>query len=140
MRSIVMNVQRLGNKGWVDDGQRTFNRTSRWIKVQEKYNPCSRNSLWDYVQDEYGYKPYDEQFNPTNGLYLTYFRYKGRNYAVEQFWCLGNPFYMPVTYSYEDKAGRVYFLGGVDMDGDLYHPIYIEWDEFGSRVRVYEEA
>lgn len=38
------------------------------------------------------------------------------------------------------KDGKLHYLSGVDMDGDLYHPIYVEFDEYCENVRVYEEA
>ena len=127
MKEIRMHVSRLGNKSWYDDGIKTFYRVSRWIKVRENYNPRKNNRLWDFVEDE-------------NGLYLRYFVFKGKTYAIEQFYCLGNPFYMPVSYYYEDNDGKYCYLSGVDMYGDLYSPIYIEMCECGDYVRVYEEA
>lgn len=140
MKAITMKVTRCGGAGWYEDGTRDFKRVSRWIKVKQNYNPCPRNGLWDFVNDENGYKPYQEQFNPANGLHLDYFRHNGRNYAIEQFYSLGNPFYMPVTYQYRDENEKDCFLSGVDMYGDLYHPIYIEMDDCGEYVRVYEEV
>ncbi len=141
MKKIEMNCIRCGGAGRYEDGKRTFNRISRWIKVKQNYNPCSRNSLWDYVQDENGYKPYQEQFNPENGLYLDYFRWNGRNYALEQFWALGNPFYSAISYSYEDENGKTAYLSGMYMDGDIYgrDMFYIEMDDCGEYVRVYTE-
>ena len=140
MKTIEMNVQRCGGKGWHDDGTKTFKRVSRWITVKQNYNPRKNNSLWDFVMDGYGYKTTDNNFDPekNGGIYLDYFTFKGRNYAIEQFFALGNPFYMPVTYSY-DENGKKIFLSGVDMYGDLYKPIYIEMSECGESVRVYEE-
>ena len=138
MKKIEMKVTRCGGSGWYEDGTKIFNRVSRWIKVKQNYNPCSRNRLWDYVQDENGYKHYQEQFNPENGLYLDYFTFHGRNYAIEQFLALGNPFYTAVSYSYEDKAGKLFYLSGVDGE-NIYNPLYIEMDEYGEYVRVYTE-
>ena len=94
--------------------------------------------LWDYVTDENGYKPYQDNFTPENGLYLDYFKWNGRNYAIEQFWCLGNPFYMPFTLSYENSDGKKCYLSGVDNE-NIYNPIYVEFDECCERVRVYIE-
>jgi len=138
MKNIVMRVEKCGNNGWYEDGKKEFCRVSRWITVKQNYHPNKRNSLWYYVMDEYGRKPGDNEFNPKNGLFLDYFTYKGRNYAVEQFWLLGNVFYLPFTYSYEEKGKRIY-LSAVDMDGDLFNPIYVEFDEYGEKVRIYEE-
>lgn len=138
-RKINMNVQRCGHKGWYDDGTRVFERRSRWLSVKQNYNPSPRNSLWDYVTDGSGYKPYDKRFDPKDGLYLDYFTYEGRNYAIEQFLALGNPFWCPVIYTYQDRSGKVHYLSGVDGD-EYYHPIYIEMDECCGRVRVYTEC
>ena len=139
MKKITMKTETCGSNGWKENGTQDFMRVSRWISVKNNYTPNKRNSLWDYVRDENGYNPYDSNFSPENGLYLDYFRYKGRNYAVEQFWCLGNPFYVPVTYSYEDKDGKLYFLSGVDAD-NYYNPIYVEFNEYCEKVRVYEKC
>ena len=139
MKEIKMNSMRCGCNGWVESEPHIFRRVSKWIKVKHNYNPCSRNALWDYVTDENGYKPYQDAFNPENGLYLDYFRFNGRNYALDQFLALGNPFYTAVTYSYEDENGKTAFLSGVDSE-DIYQPIYIEMDSYGEYVRVYKSA
>ena len=139
MKRIKMNVSRCGGAGWYEDGKAVFNRVSRWIEVKHNYTPNKCNSLWDYVTDENGYKPYQDNFNPENGLFLDYFRWNGKTWAVEQFWCLGNPFYVPVTYSYEDKEGKLFFLSGVDTE-NIFNPIYVEFDEYHERVRVYEKV
>ena len=135
---ITMKSERCGNSGWIDNGTRNFRRVSRWITVKHNYTPNKRNSLWDYVMDENGYKPYQDNFTPENGLYLDYFRFNGRNYAVEQFLCLGNPFWNPVTYCYEDENGKTCYLSGVDME-NYFSPIYVEFDEYCENVRVYIE-
>lgn len=141
MKKITMTKSLCGSNGWHEDGTQDFIRVSRWITVKTNYNPTPKNSLWDYAEDGYGYKPSSDKFNPDEhgGLYLTYFTYKGRNYATEQFLALGNPFYNPVTYSYEDEDGKIYYLSGVDGD-NYYNPIFVEFDECCERVRIYEEA
>lgn len=123
---------------------REFERVSRWITIKHNYEPHPHNRLWDYVTDSQGYHPCDDNFDTVGGLYLDYLRFDGCNYAIEQFWRLGNPFYMPVTYSYEER-GEVYFLHGVDMGTENYSPsyrrIYIEFEnEWCERVRVYREV
>lgn len=135
---ITMKSERCGNAGWIDNGTRNFRRVSRWITVKHNYTPNKRNSLWDYVMDENGYKPYQDNFTPENGLYLDYFRFNGRNYAVEQFLSLGNPFWNPVTYCYEDENGKTCYLSGVDNE-NYFNPIYVEFDEYCENVRVYVE-
>ena len=139
MKTIKMQVSRCGAKGWNQDGEKEFVRVSRWITVKEDYNPTKRNSLWDYVEDENGYHPYNSNFDPTNGTYLNYFVWQGRKYAVEQFLALGNPFYCPVSYSYEDENGRLCYLSGVDGD-NYYNPIYVEFSECCEQVRIYQEV
>lgn len=137
MRAVVMKEQRCDSYGWHETGAKMFRRASRWIKVRTNYKPTKRNSLWDYVLDENGKHPNDKKFDP-NSLFLDYFRWNGRNYAIEQFLCYGNPFWNPVTYSYEED-GKRYFLAGCDRE-NYYHPISIEMDDYGENVRVYEEA
>lgn len=141
MKTIKMDAMICGSNGWVNNGTKEFKRVSRWIKVRENYNPSKRNSLFDYVQDGYGYNPYNENYDPENngGAFLTYFRFGGRNYATEQFLALGNPFYNPVTYSYTDDHDKTCFLSGVDGD-NYYNPYYVEFDEYMEYVRVYEEV
>ena len=139
-KEITMSVSRCGHDGWHEDGTEKFYRVSRWITVKQNYNPNKRNSLWDYVTDENGYHPYNDKFNPENGLFLDFFKWNGRTYAIDQFWSLSNPFYIGILYRYEDENGKDAFLSGVDMDGNLFNPIYIEFDEYCERVRVYVKA
>ena len=139
MKTIEMQRERCGAKGWYKDGTATFRRVSRWISVKQNYNPSKRNPLYDYTMDERGYKPYQDKFNPENGLYLDYFEFRGKKYAIEQFWSLGNPFYSAETVSYTGEDGKTHYLSGIDSE-PLYNPLYIEMDAYGERVRVYEEV
>ena len=139
MKEIKMNVERCGYNGWYKDGTKDFKRVSRWITVRQNYNPTKRNSLWDYVMDESGYKSYQDGFNPVNGLFLDYFRFGGRTYAVEGFLACGNPFWNPVMYSFTDTDGKTHYLSGVEID-DCCNPLYVEFDEYCTAVRVYEEV
>lgn len=139
MAVVTMDVERCGCNGWYSDGKRDFKRVSRWIKVKNHPNPTPRNSLWYYAMDGYGHNPFSKEFDPSEGLYLDYFTFDGRNYAIEQFWALGNPFYSALTLSYEDKKGNRCFLSGVDSE-PLYDPLYIEISDGGEYVRVYKEA
>lgn len=92
MKEITMNTSRCGANGWHEDGTKTFRRISRWITVKTNYHPAKNNCLWEYVTDGNGYKPYQAEFNPENGLYLDYFTFNGKNYAVEVFYHSGIPF------------------------------------------------
>lgn len=137
--TITMTKYLCTSNGWSKAPETTdFRRVSRWITVQHNYTPNKRNHLWDYVTDENGYKPYSDKFNPANGLYLDFFRYNGRTYAVEQFLRLGSMM-IAVAYSYETADGKTAYLSAVDGE-DLYHPLYVEFDECCERVRVYEEV
>lgn len=137
-KNIIMKKYICSNNGWIETTPEKMRRVSRWITVKHNYNPRKNNALWEYVSDENGYKPYQEKyFNPENGLYLDYFTYQGRNYAIEQFLALGNPFYTAFSLAYENENGQLCYLSGVDAE-DLYNPIYIEFDECCERVRVYE--
>lgn len=138
MKRITMKERRCSHIGWEETGTRDFVRVSRWIKVKTNYSPCKRNPLWDYVQDGNGYKSYQEDFDPESGLFLDYFTFNGKNYALEQFMLLGNPFFTAVSYEYEED-GKLCFLSGVDGE-DYFKPIYIEMDEYVEHVRVYEEV
>ncbi len=117
--------------------KRKFVRVSRWITMKCNYNPTKRNALWDYVQDGSGYHPYQEKFNPEEGLFLDYFEFNGRKYALEQFIAIGS-----IADSIGHAEGYIennqrYFLNGYDGN-DYFHPLYIELDEYGERVRLYE--
>lgn len=138
MATITMDIERCDSKGWHSDGKRNFKRMSRWIKVKENYNPTPRNSLWHYAMDGYGNHPYEKDFDPERGLYLDYFTFGGRKYAIEQFWALGNPFYSALEVSYVDKNGKRNYLHGIDSE-PLFDPLYIEMSDCGEYVRVYRE-
>lgn len=116
---------------------RKLTRVSRWIELKQNYTPRKDNSLWDYVTDGYGYHPYEDKFNDTDGLYLDYFRYNGRTYALGQFYLL-NSFFLsekPIEYI---EHGEKHYITTVDMDGNIYNPLYAEWDDFCEHVRLYE--
>lgn len=124
-------------KGAIDE-KHGLRRVSRWISIKHNYNPNRNNALYDYVMDEYGYKPYSDNFNPANGLYLDYFIFNGRNYAIEQFtaigciWdCIGHA----IGYI---ENGETHYLSAFDSE-NYFNPLFIELDEYGERVRVYEE-
>lgn len=115
-----------------------FWRVSRWISVKTNYNPNKRNALWDYVTDASGNTPDSDGFDPSEGLFLDYFRFDGRTYATNQFYLLGS-MWIYETYTYTED-GEEKHLSAVDMCGDIYAPYYVEFDEYGERVRVYERA
>lgn len=119
---------------------RKYQRVSRWITHHTNYNPRQDNALWDYVCDGNGYHPYEEKFNPTEGLYLDYFRYKGKNYALDQFYALGGVWVGSWPIEYDDGDGKSSYIGAIDMDGDMFHPLYLEVEEGCERIRLYKEV
>lgn len=114
-------------------------RVSRWIEVKENYNPNKRNALWDYVTDGCGYAPYSEHFNPKEGLYLDYFRWNGRNYAIGQFMVFGSIWDNIGHHVGYTENGEDHYITGFDSH-ELFNPILIEVDEYCQHVRVYEEV
>ena len=117
----------------------SYIRKSRWIKIKTNYKPSKRNALWDYVTDGSGYHPYQDQFNPAEGLYLDYFTYNGRNYSIDQFMRIGCAFDCMGRYLGYYENGDKHYLAGYDS-ADYFNPIFIELDEYGENVRIYEEA
>jgi hypothetical protein len=120
------------------DDRYKYKRVSRWIQIRQNYNPGKRNRLWDYVMDENGYHSYHEKFNPVNGLFLDYFIYNGKKYALDQFIrissiadCIGH-------FTGYIENGEKYYLSGYDSE-NYFKPIFIELDEYCERVRIYEE-
>lgn len=110
---------------------REIKRVSRWIEIKHNYSPNKRNSLFYYATDENGYRDGQNAFNPANGLYLDYFKWNGRTWAIEQFMRFDYPIF------YEENS-KLHYLAGYDSE-NYYNPILIEIDEYGERVRVYEE-
>lgn len=112
---------------------RTIRRVSRWIKIQQNYRPNKRNRLFYYATDSNGYREGQSRYNPAEGLYLDYFRWNGRTWALEQFLRMDYPM------MYENEDGKLSYLSGYDSE-DYYHPILIELDDCGEYVRVYVEV
>lgn len=107
-------------------------RVSRWIKIQHNYNVGKHNSLYYYATDENGYRDGQTSFDPKNGLYLDYFRWNGRTWAIEQFLRLSFPIFF-------EENGKTQYIAGYDSE-NYYNPILIEIDEYGEYVRIYEEG
>lgn len=120
------------------DGENTVTRLSRWITINTNYNVNKRNSLYSYSTDESGYRPHQDGYDPTGGTYLDYFKFGGRTYAIEQFVLLGSAWIGVRPYEFIDTDGTISSVDAVDIDGCLYDPLYIEVDEYGERVRVYQ--
>lgn len=101
------------------DGKK-YERVSRWIKIHEKII-TSRHSLYDY----------SEHIDGEN--YLTYFRYKNKNFALSQFMHLSVPIF------YEDTDGKLQYLSGYDST-EFYYPLICEIDDCGEYIRLYESV
>lgn len=113
-------------------------RISRWIKVKQAYDVTPRHRLYDFCTDDNGYHPYQDGFNPENGTYLDYFKFRDRKYALEDFYRLGS-MWLPFSMMWEEKDG-LHWIGGCEMSGNIFHSLLIEVDEYGEHVRVYEEV
>ena len=120
------------------DKQNRVKRVSRWIQIKQAYNVTKRNGLFEFSTDENGYTPAQENYNPETGTFLDYFRFRGRNYAINQFIALCSPFCGGVPYEFTDTDWKSTFIHAVDFYGDLYNPLYIELEDGGERVRGYE--
>lgn len=121
------------------NGQKKYGeimRVSNWITVKHNYNPHKNNELWDYVTDGNGYTPENEKFNKTDGLYLDYFRYNGRNYALNQFLSFDSIMDIGHSLGYIENK-RVHYLSGWDGD-NIFNPLMAEFDEYCEHVRLYQ--
>lgn len=119
------------------DGNR-IERVSKWIKIRS-LPVTKRHALWDYATDGSGYHPYQNRFNPENGVFLDYFRFEGKQYALEQFLSTSSTFmgaYNP--YYTANNVDDYVILSGYEAD-EYFHPLLIELDECGEYVRLYKE-
>ena len=121
----------------ITNENKTIYRLSRWIRIQRNYNPNKRNRLYYYAMDGNGYREGQNGFDPKNGLYIDFFHWNGRTYAIEQFIMLGS-IWCPYTCTFNDKDGKMHYLSGYDSE-NYFDPILIELDEYGEYVRVYTE-
>lgn len=112
---------------------RIIRRISRWIRIRHNYSPNKRNSLWYYVTDGNGYREGQEKFNADSGLFLDYFVWNGRKWAIEQFLRMDFPM------MWRNSEGKLRWICGYDGE-NYYNPILIEMDEYCENVRVYEEV
>lgn len=121
------------------DGRALITRISGYIEIKTNYNPGKNNHLWDYVRDDFGRGPYNDHFNDATGLTLDYFTYKGRNYAIGQFYRCGTPWLSMAPYEYIDESGYTVYIGAMDYDSDIFckNPLFLEVAESGDAVRLY---
>lgn len=104
------------------DGKK-IERISRYIQIRTDY-VTKKHSLYDYADKS------------DNDALLNYFIYQGRKYAINQFVKYGSAFF-PTSYQFMEN-GKLNFLSGVDSE-NFFNPLLIEIDEYGERVRVYQE-
>lgn len=139
MKNIEMTKHLLKNNRWETSPKKvTFQRISGWIAVKHDYAPQKNDSLWSYVTDGDGFYPHEDKFDPEHGLFLDYFVFGGRRYAMNQFLRLGS-IWAAVAFSYEDEDGKPSFLSGFDIE-DYFNPIHVEFDEDYEKVRLYREV
>lgn len=97
-------------------------RQSRWIQIHYDY-VTKRHSLFDYS---------DDYENPGKEGLLTWFKHKGKKYAVGQFMRLTAPIF------FEDENGKDNYVCGYDST-TYFNPYLIEIHESGEAVRLYTE-
>ena len=111
-----------------DDGTQ-FKRCSRWITVRTDYGITPRHSLYDQALEcEGGEK------------WVDYIRHKGTTIPTSQMILLYSRvcgFQKPYTFT---EKGETHAIGAyVDFYTNLYKPYYIEFGEWGEKVRLYEK-
>ena len=107
------------------NGQK-IQRVSRWIKINHACNITKRHSLFYYAEKD------------KDGNTLDYFTYKGKKYALNQFFRFGTmwtPGAMPMFY----ENDKLQYISGYDSE-NYYNPILIEISDCCEAVRVYEEV
>ena len=128
MNKQFIYINRYGEK-------ETITRRSRWIQIRQNYNPNKRNALAYYITDGNGYHIHDKEFNRGEGLYLDYFKYRGRNYALSQFYRLESMMMSSENRILKDGKDTV-IICAVDAE-NYYNPLYLELNETGEAVRLY---
>lgn len=92
---------------------------SRWITLHFE-NVTNRSRVWIFSDD--------------NGDVIT-FSWKGKKYALSQFWRLGTSQCTIEPLIYEDRNGRQGVIGGLDAYD--YLPMFLEVDDRREQVRLY---
>ena len=105
----------------------TFTRVSRKIAIKGAYI-TKRHSLYDYGDDG--------DTDEAGRVWVYYFRYGGRTYALSQFLRMGTMWAGVAPYEYDDNGETSYICG---YDGEnYYNPLYIEILDDGETIRLYE--
>ena len=126
-------------KIYTDSDGNKIERISRWIKIHT-LPVTKRHRLYDYATDMNGYHPYQNNFDPSDGVLLDYFTFQGMQYSLEQFvstssaWAgAWNPYYS------ENDVDDYVILSGYESE-EYFHPLLIEIGAYGELVRVYREV
>lgn len=104
------------------EGEELYERISRWITIQHDYNITKRHSLYYYA---------DDCCDGSNAV--SYFKFNGRKYAIAQMYRLMGMMGIGHNLILNDDS----ILCAYDGE-QYYNPIYIEVDDFGEKVRVYQ--
>lgn len=105
-----------------------FKRASRWITIRTDYGITPRHSLYDQADD-----------CGDGEKCVSYIRHKGITIPTSQMILLSSMvcgFQKPYTFT---KNGETHTIGAVDFWTNLYNPYYIELDQWGEKVRLYEK-
>ena len=103
----------MNKKTFVADG-RSYQKGSRWIKVQNGEVKNKKHSLYDYKEDDNS---------------ITYFTHSGKRYAISQFMRLSYPIMI-------EEEG---IIGGYDIECS-YKPYLLEISDCCEYVRLWEEV
>ena len=123
------------NKQFITRQNNIIARVSNWITIKTNYHPSKTNSLYYYATDENGYKTGSKNFNENSDLFLDYFTWNKRNWAIEQFILFGG-MWGGTPPSFVENRKTIY-LTAYDSE-DYYDPIMIEVNKEGDKVRVYK--
>lgn len=105
----------------------TIQGTGRWISIQYAPSITARHDLYEYG---------DSNGDGTRALW--YFNHYGHRFALGQFIRYGGPWGPPVPPMWEEADG-LHRMAGVQADR-WEAPLMVELDEYGERVRVWQEV
>ena len=104
----------MNKKTFVGDDGRSYQKGSRWIKIQDREVKNKKHSLYDYKEDDNS---------------ITYFTHSGKRYAISQFMRLSYPIMI-------EEEG---IIGGYDIECS-YKPYLLEISDCGEYARLWEEV
>ena len=113
------------NERYTTHHGRTYVRLSNWTNIRTLYDITPRHRLWDYATDGSGWRPGQTLFDPTYGTYCSVFRFRGQDIPTERFYGIGSMAVSGGPIPYTTKDGKTAFITAVDLDGNLYDPLYL---------------